>query len=78
MTQEEHTIQVAKALDLTAHFITFVDHLVNALMQQHHDAVVEQREALIEIPALVQRVKAAVDAARRSVEAHGGSDGDPE
>lgn len=78
MIEEEHTLQVAKALDLTAHFITFVDHLVNALMRQHPDAVVEQDEALIEIPPLVQQVKEAVDAARRSIAAQEGADGGSE
>jgi hypothetical protein len=76
MTKEEHTIQVAKALDLAGHFITFVDHLFNALMQQHPDAVLERREALLEIPTLVQRAKEAVGAARRAVKQAGDEQGD--
>jgi hypothetical protein len=78
MAREEHALQVATALDLTAHFITFVDHLIHALMEQHPDAVVERREALIEIPALVRRAKEAVDAARRSIAAQGGPNGEPD
>ena len=71
MAREEHALQAATALDLTAHFITFVDHLIHALMEEHPDAIVERREALIEIPALVRRAKEAVDSARRSLAAQG-------
>lgn len=69
LTKEEHTIQVAKALDLAGHFITFVDHLFDALIRQHPEAVVERREALLEIPRLVIRAREAVDAARRQLKA---------
>lgn len=71
MTQEEHSLQVAKALDIAGHLTTFVDHLFDALMKQHPDAVVEQREALLEIPPLVQRAREAVEAARRRLKAQG-------
>ncbi len=69
LTQEEHTIEVAKALDLAGHVTTFVDRLFDALIGQHPGAVVEQREALLEIPPLVIRAREAVDAARRQVAA---------
>lgn len=69
MTQEEHTVQVSKALDLVGHLITLVDHLFDALVRQQPDVIAEQHEALVEIPPLVIRAREAVDAARRQLRA---------
>jgi hypothetical protein len=74
LTNEKHTIQIAKALDLAGQFITFVDHLFDALIRQHPDAIVEQREALLEIPRLVIRAREAVEAARSQVKAEEGEE----
>lgn len=67
MMDEDHTLQVAKALDAAGHLTTFVDHLFNALLEPHRDAVIERQEALVDIPPLVIRAREAVDEARRRV-----------
>jgi len=69
LTKEEHTVEIAKVLDLTGHFITSVDHLFDTLIRQHPDAVVERREVLLEIPPLVIQAREAVEAARRRLQA---------
>jgi hypothetical protein len=53
---------------LAAHSITLVDNLFDALVQEHEDAVEGQRYALIDIPELAQKARAAVDAARQAVQ----------
>jgi hypothetical protein len=58
MTQEQRATLLAQVASLAGHFITFVDHLFDALVQQYPDAVVEQREVLLEIPPLLQRARA--------------------
>jgi transposase len=68
LTRPEQSPQVARALDIAAHSITLVDNLFDALVQEHEDAVEGQRYALIDIPELAQKARAAVDAARQAVQ----------
>jgi len=58
---------VAQAIDLVGHFVVFVDHLFDALMQRDLHVVDEQSEALVDIPPLVIRAGEAVEAARRQI-----------
>ena len=69
LMKEEQTIQVAKAMDLAGHFITFVEHLFDALIRQHPDAIAEKREALLEIPPLVIKAREQVEEARNQLKA---------
>jgi len=69
LADENHTQQVWKALDITGHLITFVDHLFNALLQLDRDALVDQQPALVDVPPLVSRAGEAVQTARRHLQA---------
>ncbi len=74
MVDENHTQQVKEALNITGDLITVVDHLFDALMRAHLDAVVERHETLVDVPPLVIRAGAAVEAAKASSEVdHEGS-----
>jgi hypothetical protein len=63
---------VAKVLDMVGHLITFVDHLFDALLQVHPDALVEHHAAVVNVPPLVVRVAEAVRAAREQLQTAGG------
>jgi hypothetical protein len=69
LTKAEHSIEPMQALDITGHLLTFVDHLFDALLQQHPDAIVETREALLDVPPLVIKAREAVEAAREKLRA---------
>lgn len=71
MMDEAYAAPVAKALDLAGHLITFVDHLFNALIMAHPDAIVDQQTILVDVPPLVARVGEAVQAAREQLQAAG-------
>jgi hypothetical protein len=64
MADETQTRQVAQAIDICGHLITFVDHLFDALMHAHFDAVVEKETRVVDVPPLVAQAGEAVEAAR--------------
>ncbi len=64
MADETQTGKVQEAIAVGGHLITFVDHLFDALVRAHLDAVVEKRESVVDVPPLVARAGEAVDAAR--------------
>ena len=59
------TPAVEQAIRLTGHFITFVDHLFDALMRRDLRVVEEQSEAMVDIPPLLLLAGEACEAARR-------------
>lgn len=69
MADETQTQKVQEALAISGHLITFVDHLFDALMRAHLDAVVEKRESVVDVPPLVARAREAVDTARERLRA---------
>jgi hypothetical protein len=69
MADETQTRQVAQAIDICEHLITFVDHLFDALVRAHLDAVVEKDTRVVDVPPLVARAREAVEAARARLRA---------
>lgn len=50
------------------YLISFVDHLFDALIQAHFDAIVEKDTRVVEVPPLVARAAEAVNVARARLE----------
>jgi hypothetical protein len=73
LANENHTRQMATALDIAGHLITVVDHLFDALLRAQFDAVVDRRDELVDVPPLVVRAGEAVQAARRQLQAKAGA-----
>jgi len=69
MADETQTHRVAQALAVCGHLIAFVDHLFEALMRAHPDAVVEKDTRVVDVPPLVARAGEAVEAARTRLRA---------
>ncbi|MBI4269035.1 MAG: hypothetical protein HY615_01765 [Candidatus Rokubacteria bacterium] len=54
----------SQALDICGHLIAFVDHLFDALVRAHRDAIVEKDARVVDVPPLIARAAEAVDAER--------------
>ncbi len=61
--------QHSQALDVCGHLIAFVDHLFDALLRAHLDAIVERDTRVVDVPPLVARAAEAIEAARAQLRA---------
>jgi hypothetical protein len=64
MADETKTRQVSQALGVCGHLIKFVDHLFDALLRAHPDAIVERDTRIVDVPPLVARASEAMAATR--------------
>ena len=64
LADEAHKQKVQEALVVCGHLITFVDHLFDALVRAHRDAIVQTDSRVVDVPPLVARAVEAVEAAR--------------
>jgi hypothetical protein len=69
MADETKTREVAQAIDVCGQLITFVDHLFDAFVREHMDAIVERDERVVDVPPLVARAAEAVEVARARLRA---------